>query len=1220
MTGVGRKLRVRIRSDIPNHHYDSSGTLNNPKKSLFARLHPIIAQSLLNDALHDRDDHHFSYANGDSYWDVLSSSQYPSNACSSGVEFLPLAVTFPPSTLTKNNNETTTIYVSYNGGSILVDESERVASDNDSINMIELPQSLLPDHIQQAMTVGGYEIGGAVVVTVQALPLINNASFLQVDPLTTEDWELLETSSEFLESGGLLQQVSVVYPHEKLQLYVGSHGYDTVHVSVKPSNFLSSSSTTVCNYNSSSTSSSSSEEESDEDDDDTLVTNNQRCCLRLVADTEVIITPKPRSEKQRTDFSLSQPLRVYPTWDDWSKPMKELCKSLVVTSLDVPPLSMCAHPDTLNKHVPGWDKELAKVPHKDYSMLAVVSKVGQHTESDTPSTVVVRIYASNDVPSGHVALNQGVRYQIGVTPLYDKLRLRILSTEEEEMGPNQVREFLKKGTLQISLRAWIPNRELPRASPWLRPSQFLKTSLQHECMYDPSMISVHSIDVPSDCKRLPCSQGCLVCLPWIDKTCNSGSRLKYEILFSWISPQRDNRRNEPPLFIFAEDLSKVLSNTLKEQPVYSRYKSVDSFSNIPEDNGLLNLLPYTEHQECEDHVQSQRKLPAVVSESQHFQTTMITGDPGSGKTHTALLLAARIRLVRGVGTLYIDCKRLQSSSDIRMKNILNEFTMIFKKALLMGSCIVVLDDIDLLVPNNLALGQKDPGSVHHQQTNPIAIDQAKLISDHVRNLVDELFARQIHNEGIVEPSGIILTCRNDASVAPCLLHPQGGTSCWPVPDLNETERTIVLSKMLDEALEKSLRERYSLSSTLIHRLIRSFGKKTEGFKPHDLAVIAARVDHKLYTTTLYANRNDPPSVDRSISGEAVTSAVLQVLSSYTPISQQLVGAEVTQCASWSEIGGLFQAKEQLAETIVRPVKYSALYRRAPIKLPRGVLLFGFPGCGKSHLVPALAKECGLNLITCRGPELLDKYIGASEQKVRDLFMRAYSAAPSILFLDEFDSLAPRRGSDHTGVTDRVVNQLLTFLDGVEDNGGKMVYILGATSRPDRVDPALLRPGRLGMHIFIGRTQTDDEWHDLFQKIAFGRNVDAEVADVISRGKILEILGSSSDQLRNFTAADMKAVMDTAHLDAVHSFLANRSESGRQLEANADDVCVRLPNIIKALQATRPSISSDDQLMLSRIYNTFIGSSGRNPIKGNNDKHGALDTYPPGGTVLKSTLR
>lgn len=103
----------------------------------------------------------------------------------------------------------------------------------------------------------------------------------------------------------------------------------------------------------------------------------------------------------------------------------------------------------------------------------------------------------------------------------------------------------------------------------------------------------------------------------------------------------------------------------------------------------------------------------------------------------------------------------------------------------------------------------------------------------------------------------------------------------------------------------------------------------------------------------------------------------------------------------------------------------------PIKLPAGLLLYGPPGCGKTLIASAVAAECGLNFISVKGPEVLSKYIGASEQAIRDLFSRAASAAPCILFLDEIDSITPRRGSENTGVTDRIVNQLLTFLDGVE---------------------------------------------------------------------------------------------------------------------------------------------------------------------------------------------
>merc|ERR1712139_553836 len=138
--------------------------------------------------------------------------------------------------------------------------------------------------------------------------------------------------------------------------------------------------------------------------------------------------------------------------------------------------------------------------------------------------------------------------------------------------------------------------------------------------------------------------------------------------------------------------------------------------------------------------------------------------------------------------------------------------------------------------------------------------------------------------------------------------------------------------------------------------------------------------------------------------------------------------------------------------------YAALVDRAPVRLGRGLILVGPPGCGKTMLVHAAANETKglLRFLTVKGPELLSKYIGASEAGVRGVFERAAAAAPSVIFFDEIEALAPKRGGDSTGVTDRVVNQMLTYLDGVEER--KSVFVIATTSRPDLVDAALMRPG------------------------------------------------------------------------------------------------------------------------------------------------------------------
>jgi peroxin-1 len=328
-----------------------------------------------------------------------------------------------------------------------------------------------------------------------------------------------------------------------------------------------------------------------------------------------------------------------------------------------------------------------------------------------------------------------------------------------------------------------------------------------------------------------------------------------------------------------------------------------------------------------------------------------------------------------------------------------------------------------------------------------------------------------------------------------------------------------------------------------------------------------------------------------------------------PISLQGVRAHDTTCSvAWSQIGGLFGAKEYLSSSILRPVKYRRIYQHSPIRLPRGIVLYGPPGCGKSFLVPALAKECGLTLVTCRGPELLDKYIGASEAKVRQLFHRAYAASPSLLFLDEFDALAPVRGSDHTGVTDRVVNQLLTYLDGVEDAAIGAVYIIAATSRPDKVDPALLRPGRLEQHVYVGFPTSIEEWHSISEQSLSGHSIDSHLQDVIEKRKLLE--APCLAHALSFSPADIKAVVDTAYLNAVHEFLASSDEvmEGSQNEP----VVIEMHHMVNALQTTRPSLSINDRRMLEQAYRPFMSATDRPE-----DEH---DTESTGQRRLKTALK
>ena len=168
---------------------------------------------------------------------------------------------------------------------------------------------------------------------------------------------------------------------------------------------------------------------------------------------------------------------------------------------------------------------------------------------------------------------------------------------------------------------------------------------------------------------------------------------------------------------------------------------------------------------------------------------------------------------------------------------------------------------------------------------------------------------------------------------------------------------------------------------------------------------------------------------------------------------------------WDDIGGLKEAKQELKEAVEWPLKYPEAFLRMGIRPPRGILLYGPPGTGKTLLAKAVANESEANFISVKGPELLSKWVGESEKAVREVFKKARQNSPTVIFLDEVDSIAPRRGlSSDSHVTDRVLNQLLTEMDGLEDLHD--VVVIGATNRPDLVDDALLRPGRFDRIIFI----------------------------------------------------------------------------------------------------------------------------------------------------------
>lgn len=241
--------------------------------------------------------------------------------------------------------------------------------------------------------------------------------------------------------------------------------------------------------------------------------------------------------------------------------------------------------------------------------------------------------------------------------------------------------------------------------------------------------------------------------------------------------------------------------------------------------------------------------------------------------------------------------------------------------------------------------------------------------------------------------------------------------------------------------------------------------------------------------------------------------------------------------SWDEVGGLEDVKKELNEAVVWPLEHSDLYEFARVKPPKGILLYGSPGTGKTLLAKALATESKVNFISIKGPALMSKYVGESERAIREVFKRARQSAPCILFFDEMDAIAPARGGGgDSHVSERVISQLLTEIDGTEELKG--VFILGATNRKDIIDPALLRPGRIDMLIEI---PPPDEHARL------------EIFKVHTRGKPLEKdvkLQSLARQAEGMVGADIEFICRKATLTTISEFVQKGAGDPKALKIGA----------------------------------------------------------------------
>lgn len=269
--------------------------------------------------------------------------------------------------------------------------------------------------------------------------------------------------------------------------------------------------------------------------------------------------------------------------------------------------------------------------------------------------------------------------------------------------------------------------------------------------------------------------------------------------------------------------------------------------------------------------------------------------------------------------------------------------------------------------------------------------------------------------------------------------------------------------------------------------------------------------------------------------------------------------------TWADIGALASVRDELVLSILHPIQNPERFEALGLKMPAGVLLYGPPGCGKTLLAKAIASESGANFISIKGPELLDKYVGESERAVRQVFQRARASSPCVVFFDELDALAPRRsggaGSEGgNGVSERVVNQLLTEMDGLDSR--RNVFVIAATNRPDIIDPAMLRPGRLDKLLYVGLPVGSDRL-SILKTLTKKSRIDPQVSlsDV-----------AHDPHCEGFSGADLSALVREAGIAAL-----------RETDlATATELSIQKRHFDRAFETVFPSVSRADQRMFDKM--------------------------------------
>ncbi|XP_047067960.1 peroxisome biogenesis protein 6-like [Lolium rigidum] len=559
-------------------------------------------------------------------------------------------------------------------------------------------------------------------------------------------------------------------------------------------------------------------------------------------------------------------------------------------------------------------------------------------------------------------------------------------------------------------------------------------------------------------------------------------------------------------------------------------------------------------------------------------STFLYGPSGCGKRTVVRHVANHL----GMHVVECCCHDLMTSSESEASAAL---VAAFKEAQKYSPCIILLRHFD-------AIGNTSSNEGPQSEQSGIAANVESVIKQYTGQrwvTKDSLPARDvIGNSYLVEPEcvssfQVILVATADSaegmqqSVRRCFRHEVN------MKTINEDQRKNLISETLHGVSAVA-------DETIDDKFVKDMSVQTSGFMPRDiLALVADAGVSFAHKVAVEKSSND--KIEDSITASSSTTKneenqfskedILSSLERAKKRNRAALGTPKVPDVKWEDVGGLEEVKKVILDTIQLPLMYKHLFSS---KLPKrsGVLLYGPPGTGKTLLAKAVATECSLNFLSVKGPELINMYVGESEKNVRDIFEKARSARPCVIFFDELDSLAPARGSsaDSGGVMDRVVSQLLVEIDGLSDNSQDL-FIIGATNRPDLLDSALLRPGRFDKLLYVG-VNTEASYRERILKAQTRK---------YKLHKNVSLLSIAQHCPPNFTGADIYALCADAWFHAAkRSVETLEGDPSRNNEAIAEEVIVETGDFMTVLGDISPSLTMEELQNYEQLRQKIEGPS------------------------------